>query len=42
MKYSLGDTVEDFELPNHRGETRSLTEALQDGRVILVFFRGFW
>lgn len=38
----LGDTMEDFELPDARGGTWSLREARAKGPVIVVFYRGFW
>lgn len=42
MKYGLGDTVEDLVLPNDQGTNRSLHDTLEENRVTLVFFRGFW
>lgn len=39
----LGDTVEDFELPDADGGTFKLSTALAAGKpVVLVFYRGFW
>jgi len=31
-----------FELPNQKGQVRSLTEYLEGGPVLLVFHRGTW
>ncbi len=35
-------TAPEFELPNQKGELRSLSEYLRNGRVLLVFHRGTW
>lgn len=37
-----GDTVPDFQLPNHRGETVSLSDLLADGPLVISFYRGGW
>lgn len=37
-----GDQVPDFTLPNHNGEPRRLFELLDDGVVVLNFYRGGW
>jgi peroxiredoxin len=37
-----GDQVPDFELPNHNGESRRLSRMLDDGVVVLNFYRGGW
>ncbi|WP_035336816.1 peroxiredoxin-like family protein [Dokdonia sp. PRO95] len=37
-----GDQFPDFELPNAQGETVSLSEQLQKGKVVLTFYRGGW
>jgi peroxiredoxin len=42
VRYDLGDTVENFELPDQNGQSRTLYDALEDRKMILVFFRGFW
>ncbi|MFF4897748.1 peroxiredoxin [Streptomyces sp. NPDC001068] len=34
----VGDTVEDFALPDETGTTRTLTELLADGPVVLFFY----
>src|SRR5438105_13997354 len=34
----IGDVVEDFELPDEQGETRTLSGLLQDGPVVLFFY----
>lgn len=34
----VGDTVEDFELPDETGASRRLTELLADGPVVLFFY----
>lgn len=39
---SQGDRAPDFELPTHSGETFVLSEALAQGPVLLMFYRGFW
>jgi peroxiredoxin len=38
----VGDTVPDFDLPNQRGETVSLTQLLSGGPVVISFYRGGW
>jgi hypothetical protein len=38
----LGDVIDDFSLPLVRGGTWSLAEAAQRGKVVIVFYRGFW
>jgi peroxiredoxin len=35
-------TAPPFELPNQKGEVRSLSEHLAKGRVLLAFHRGLW
>jgi peroxiredoxin len=35
-------TAPPFELPNQKGEVRSLSEFLARGRVLLAFHRGLW
>jgi peroxiredoxin len=37
-----GDKVPDFELPSARGESVRLSELLQQGPVVLSFYRGGW
>lgn len=37
-----GDQFPDFELPNAQGETVSLSEQLQKGKIVLIFYRGGW
>ena len=37
-----GDIVPDFKLPNHRGETVSLSDLLADGPLVISFYRGGW
>lgn len=39
---SVGDIAPDFSLPNASGEVVTLTELLQNGPVILTFYRGGW
>jgi peroxiredoxin len=39
---SVGDRAPHFTLPNHRGEPRSLADALARGPVLLGFHRGTW
>ncbi|MGH1456801.1 MAG: peroxiredoxin-like family protein [Alphaproteobacteria bacterium] len=38
----IGSTAPDFTLPNADGEGRTLSEMLQNGPVILSFYRGGW
>ncbi|HEX2355331.1 MAG TPA: peroxiredoxin, partial [Micromonosporaceae bacterium] len=35
---AVGDVVEDFELPDDRGEPRRLTDLLANGPVVLFFY----
>ena len=37
-----GDRLEDFTLPNHLGETRSLAALRERGPVVVTFYRGGW
>lgn len=37
-----GDTVPDFELPNHRGGTVRLSDLLASGPLVISFYRGGW
>ncbi|WKN45158.1 peroxiredoxin-like family protein [Tunicatimonas pelagia] len=37
-----GDTAVDFTLPNARGQSMSLKEYLQEGPVVLTWYRGGW
>jgi peroxiredoxin len=39
---NIGDQALDFELPNVKGGSLSLQALLQDGPVILSFYRGSW
>ena len=39
---SQGEQAPDFELPTHTGETLRLHDALADGPVLLMVYRGFW
>jgi peroxiredoxin len=39
---SVGDMAPDFELPNVRGGSTTLTERLKQGPVVLSFYRGGW
>ncbi|WPL17421.1 Putative peroxiredoxin [Thiorhodovibrio winogradskyi] len=38
----VGETAPDFQLPNARGEMVRLTQRLQEGPVVLTFYRGAW
>jgi hypothetical protein len=38
----ITDTATPFDLPSHLGRTIALHDALADGPVVLVFYRGFW
>jgi peroxiredoxin Q/BCP len=37
-RVNVGDTIEDFELPDETGTTRKLSELLADGPVVLFFY----
>lgn len=37
-----GDMFEDFTLPNHLGEKRSLAALRENGPVVVTFYRGGW
>ncbi len=37
-----GDTLKDFSLPGHTGDTVSLATLLKDGPAIITFYRGGW
>lgn len=39
---SVGDKFPDFSLPNASDKTVALKELLQNGKVIIAFFRGSW
>ncbi|MBL3547395.1 peroxiredoxin-like family protein [Chryseobacterium sp. KMC2] len=39
---AMGDTFPDFSLPNTNNEIVKLKELLQNGKVIVAFFRGSW
>lgn len=39
---NIGDKAPDFTLPDINGQMVTLSEALQDGPVVLVFYRGGW
>ena len=38
----MGDTLADFSLPKARGGTFKLSEALKDGPLLIMFYRGHW
>ena len=38
----VGQLVPDFDLPTASGESVSLSENLDEGNVVLVFFRAWW
>ncbi|MEN3975581.1 peroxiredoxin-like family protein [Emcibacter sp. SYSU 3D8] len=38
----VGDTVPDFELPNHRGATVKFADLVAQGPVVISFYRGGW
>ncbi|WP_339844276.1 peroxiredoxin-like family protein [uncultured Dokdonia sp.] len=37
-----GDKFPDFTLPNAQGKTITLSEQLQKGKVVIIFYRGGW
>lgn len=39
---AAGVAAPGFELPGAAGGTHSLSAALEEGPVVLVFYRGFW
>lgn len=39
---NTGDTLKDFNLPNHRGEVSSLKKLKEKGPVVVTFYRGGW
>jgi peroxiredoxin len=38
----LGDELDDFALPDHTGQVRTLAELTAQGPVVMVFYRGGW
>ncbi len=38
----VGDVVPDFELPNHKGEPVRFADLVQQGPVVINFYRGGW
>ncbi|MCW8932709.1 MAG: AhpC/TSA family protein [Gammaproteobacteria bacterium] len=38
----VGERLKDFELPNHLGEARSLSQLIEKGPVVITFYRGGW
>ncbi len=39
---SIGDIAPDFTGTNQNGEIISLSESLRKGKVVLIFYRGYW
>lgn len=39
---AVGEAAPDFELPSAAGETHSLSAALEEGPLVVVFYRAFW
>ena len=39
---AVGETAPDFELPSAAGEAHSLSATLEEGPVVVVFYRAFW
>ena len=39
---AAGDVLPDFELPDHAGNTRRLSELVAGDPTVLQFYRGFW
>jgi peroxiredoxin len=39
---AVGDRAPDFELPDQHGRTVRLSECLEDGPVVVMFYRGDW
>lgn len=42
LQLQVGDTAPDFTLSNATGESINLAELLQQGKVVLTFYRGTW
>jgi len=42
LKVSAGDRTPAFELPDHQSHPWNLSGQLEDGPVMLVFYRGDW
>lgn len=42
LKLNIGDKAPSFSLPNATGKTVSLDDLLQQGAVVLTFYRGAW
>ncbi len=38
----VGDRLSEFALPNQNGDVRKLSELLQNGPVVITFYRGGW
>ncbi len=41
-KVSVGQEIADFELPDQQGYPWGLSGQLEEGPVVLVFYRGDW
>ena len=39
---AVGEAAPEFELPSAAGETHSLSAILEEGPVVVVFYRAFW
>ncbi len=39
---AVGENAPEFSLPGTDGETHALSAALEQGPVVLVFYRAFW
>ena len=39
---AVGEAAPDFELPSAAGETHALSSILEEGPVVVVFYRAFW
>lgn len=42
LKLEVGDIAPDFSLSNAKNQTSKLSELLQKGKVVLIFYRGTW
>ncbi len=38
----VGSLAEDFTLPDSTGTTHNLFSLLNDGSLVLIFYRGYW
>ncbi len=39
---AVGEKIPDFELPDEQGRSFNLAKELEEGPIVLVFYRGDW